>query len=175
MAKSNLILIATLGKLIIINQIKLKVDLNKYFLNHKACLIINVTRAQQLYTINLQSNTSGPLLTKTDQYYKLDSYLNLCLSKLETCDNGVTLIFDLKLLYPNIANQTEYISSYGRTVLASSGGDSPYSTAGFYLHQFSVRGDNYLEFGLSSYNDIYKTKVFRLHFTDYFQLIVKYF
>jgi hypothetical protein len=120
--------------------------------------MLNELRAQQLLALNLQSNSSGPLLTKIDQYYKLDSYLNLCLNKLETCDNGLTLMFDVVLAYQNF-DKIDYSPNYGRTVLISSGGESPYSTAGFYLHQVSVRGDNFLEFGLSIYGDTYKTKV----------------
>jgi hypothetical protein len=120
--------------------------------------ILNQARAQQLIALNLQSNSSGPLLTKIDQYYRLDSYLNLCLNKLETCDNGLTLMLDVVLTYQS-SDKTDYSPNFGRTILLSSGGESPYSTAGFYLHQVSVRGDNFLEFGLSIYGDSYKTKV----------------
>ncbi len=67
-------------------------------------------------------------------------------------------MFDFSLDYLN-SDKNDYSPNYGRTVLISSGGESPYATAGFYLHQVSVRGDNFLEFGLSIYGDIYKAKV----------------
>jgi hypothetical protein len=68
----------------------------------------------------------------------------------------------------SLANQaatvasTNFDTSYGngRTVLASSGGDSPFSNGGFYLHQVNVRNDRYLEVGVSFRQDLYSTRLY---------------
>jgi hypothetical protein len=50
-----------------------------------------------------------------------------------------------------------YDSSYfnGRQILASSGGDSRFTTGGFYLHQINIRGDNHLELAVRSFDKLY--------------------
>lgn len=102
--------------------------------------------------ISLQSNSSG-LLTKQSDYIKLNSYINSCLNKFESCENGVTIVFNVTV------NYNEGSKNSGKTVLASSGGDSPYAIGGFYLHQFSAYNDNYLEFGISLMENLFVTQV----------------
>ncbi len=112
------------------------------------------------YAINLQSNVTELIRSSDDSLYTeigndgnyatLDTYGNTCLNKLETCSDGFTFIFDLRIVYS---------SSQGSVLLASTGGHSPYATSGIYLTQTSARGENYLEFGVCLNEILYKAQV----------------
>ena len=115
----------------------------------------------QQYALNLQANVTELLRPSDDFIYSdndtfatLDTYLNTCLNKMETCSDGFTIIFDIRLVYPSR-------DQAGRSslVLATSGGHSPYSPAGFHLTQTNSRGENYLEFGLCFNDNLYKSHV----------------
>ena len=116
-----------------------------------------VVEAALMTDLTRNSSSSAVILDPSYNYF--DTYNNTCLSKNEACASGFTIVFNLTL--SNVSSFNPYDFGYynGRVVLASSGGDSPYSTAGFYLHQVNVRGDSYLEFGIALYNQIFTTKV----------------
>lgn len=109
--------------------------------------------------INLQSDFDTFLAYQDDKYTYKDSYFDTCLNKISVCRNGTTWVFNLNLLYPVKNDKTNTGYNYGRTVLFSSGGDSPYTTGGHYLHQINARGEDYIEFGLSVQNTIFQSKV----------------
>lgn len=105
--------------------------------------------------LNLIDQRVKPKKNETlDQSYGLvDMYLNDCLYKINLCENGTTIVFNLSL------NFNRMVGNSGKTVLFSSGGDSPYSHGGFYLHQINKRGEKYVEFGYALYANLYSTKV----------------
>lgn len=115
-------------------------------------------------TLDLRSNTTAqPFLTKDVNYFYYDSYINNCLGHIESCQNGFTVVFNLSLANDEAAAASKYLDtsySNGRTVLASSGGDSAFSNGGFYLHQVNVRKDRYLEVGVSIRKDLYSTRLY---------------
>jgi hypothetical protein len=110
--------------------------------------------------INLKLNSSqlNQFLTKDTTYYYMDSYTSPCLDSTARCEAGFGLMVNLTLVdFPSaIANPNEFND---RAVLVSSGGDSPYSIGGFYLHQISMYGEKYLEFGVSIRLQLYVVKV----------------
>lgn len=109
--------------------------------------------------VDLKKDVASLTKTPNGNYYLYDSYPNTCLNKFQTCDIGITVVFNLTVVYTPMYSKTDYDTNYGRTVLVSSGGDSNFMVGGFYLHQLSPRGDNHLEFGITAYNDLYKSKV----------------
>ena len=112
-------------------------------------------------TIDLLANdTKKHTLTKDSFFYYMDSYINDCLSDIELCSSGFTLVFNISLT--NIDEPKEkFDSSYlnGRKVLASTGGDSRFTPGGFYMHQVNVRSDNYLEIGVRTFDRLFATNV----------------
>ena len=109
----------------------------------------------------LRSTALGSLTTYDEKFAYIDTYLNPCLNKLAACANGFILVVNVTLVSQNVVDKNEYGYGYsfGRLSILTSGGDSPYSHGGFYLHQVSSRGDNYIEFGLSLYENLYTTNV----------------
>ncbi len=99
--------------------------------------------------IDLKSNSSG-LLSVRESFFRLDSYVDVCLNKFERCDNGFTVLFNVSL---------SFLLQDGLVVLASSGGDSPYTLGGFYLHQIKKYGENYIEFGIGARTRHFISKV----------------
>lgn len=99
--------------------------------------------------IDLKSNSSG-LLSVKGIFFRLDSYADVCLNKFEKCENGFTLLLKISFAYMN---------HDGTHLLISSGGDSSYTTGGFYLQQIKSASENYLEFGLGTQTRLYKSKV----------------
>lgn len=111
-------------------------------------------------TLDLKLNSTAQLLTKDTDYLYLDTYINNCLARVDSCQNGFTVAFNLNVLYQTTKTSSQDSNfNNGRVVLASSGGDSPFSNGGFYLHQVNIRGENYLELGVSLRNQLYSTKV----------------
>ncbi|CAF0709342.1 unnamed protein product [Brachionus calyciflorus] len=93
-----------------------------------------------------------------------DSYFNNCISKIDYCSKGITGAFILTILYSdNFEGISDAGYDYGRIVLYSTGAESPYSRGGVYLHQINVRGDNFLEFGLTQYDNLYTTRIYLNH------------
>jgi hypothetical protein len=88
-------------------------------------------------------------VTQNNSQGMLDLSINDCLYNISLCDAGVTLIFNVTLVFTND----------DRTVLFSTGGDSTYSPGGFYLHQVNTRGDKYLEFGYALQDGLTTVKV----------------
>jgi hypothetical protein len=113
----------------------------------------------QVLDLQQQTNLMSSLTTYDDSFVYVDSYMNPCLNKLETCANGITLVVNVTVVNSNAYARNEYGHSAGRQVLLTSGGDNSYAYGGFYLHQISARGENYLEFGLGLYENIYKSQV----------------
>lgn len=115
--------------------------------------------------IDLQSNSSKlPYLTRDGSFYYMDTYINDCLSQIEYCENGFTLVFNLSMVWSDQAKATsthEYDSSYfnGRRVVASSGGESSFTAGGFYLHEVNVRGDHYYELGVRAFDRLFTKNV----------------
>lgn len=110
-------------------------------------------------TLSITEQT-GKLTSSDSAYFYLDTLVNDCLHKIDSCDGGKILVFNFSLAYQepqSIASGSSLTS--GRTVLFSSGGDSPYSTGGVFLHQYVIRGDKYLELGVSYDTQIYSIKV----------------
>ncbi len=106
------------------------------------------------------SNVSSQILTKDSTFFYLDTYINNCLSQIDTCEKGFSIVFNLSIVFKNVSNLLDLsLSNAGRTVLASSGGDSYYYSGGFYLHQVNIRGDNYLELGVRTINKLLTTNV----------------
>lgn len=106
------------------------------------------------------TDQTGKLTSRDTTYSYLDTLVNDCLRKIDTCDNGEIFVFNLTVSYQNIIDETSDTSSnYGRTVLFSSGGDSPYTPGGVFLHQFAIRGENYIELGITYQSQIYSIKV----------------
>jgi hypothetical protein len=106
-----------------------------------------------------QSNALSSLTTFDNSYAYVDSYSNPCLNRLETCANGITLVVNITVTSSASYAPTDYGFTAGRTVLLSSGGDSAHMPGGFYLHQVNARREQYLEFGLSLNENIYKSQV----------------
>lgn len=121
-------------------------------------LLVEHVLADMLDLLNSKDLTS--LVTSDETYSYVDTYINTCLNKFDTCSQGVTLVMNVTVVEDagmNSKDETGY--SYGRVAIISSGGDSPYTWGGFYLHQLTARGDFYLEFGLSLFGDLYTTQV----------------
>jgi len=127
-------------------------------------ILLKSIQIESALTLELRQNTTAAPLTKDASYYYLDTYINTCLGRIDSCSNGFTVVFNLSLAFNQAAKASlnSFDTSYtnGRIVLASSGGDSPFSNGGFYLHQINVRNDKYLEVGVSNRNDLYSTRVY---------------
>lgn len=111
--------------------------------------------------LDLRLNSTSQPLTKDANYFYLDTYINSCLARLDSCVNGFTLALNISVAYQQSSTTASVMDSSfsnGRVVLLSSGGDSSFSN-GFYLHQVNVRGENYLEFGVSVRNQLFSAKV----------------
>lgn len=111
--------------------------------------------------LDLKLNSSTQVLTKDANYYYLDTYINNCLARIDSCTNGFTLSFYLNASQPQSKSTDLLDTSYGngRVTLASSGGDSPYSFGGFYLHRVSIRDEKFIEFGVSFREKLYSSRV----------------
>ena len=83
----------------------------------------------------------------------MDNYFSKCLDLITNCTNGFGVAVNLTVA--DFPDNTDI----NKVVLLSSGGDSPYSIGGFYLHQYNINGDRYLEFGMSNATLLYSTKV----------------
>jgi hypothetical protein len=83
----------------------------------------------------------------------MDNYFSKCLDLITNCSSGIGIAINITLMDPP-DSQSNY-----KNVLLSSGGDSPYSIGGFYLHQYNANGDKYLEFGVSNVTSLYATRV----------------
>jgi len=126
--------------------------------------------------VDLQFNITTKLnketyyyLTKDSANFYLDSYINDCLSQIEYCENGFTLAFNLSLFWSSqVSSADVYDSSYfnGRRVLASSGGESEssFTSGGFYLHEVNVRGDQYFQLGVRSFDKLFVKNVSHFFF-----------
>ncbi len=99
--------------------------------------------------IDLKSNLTG-LLSVKGLSFRLDSYADACLYKFEKCENGFSLLLNISFVSLN---------HDGTNLLISSGGDSSYTSGGFYLHQIKSSTENYLEFGLGIQANLYISKV----------------
>lgn len=112
-------------------------------------------------TLDLRLNSTSQPLSRDANYFYLDTYINSCLAKVDACVNGFTVAFNLNLVYQasSATNQMDSSFNNGRVVLVSSGGESTFSNGGFYLHQVNIRGENYLEFGVSTRSQLFATKV----------------
>ena len=128
--------------------------------------------------LDLKLNSSTQVLTKDANYYYLDTYINNCLARIDSCQNGFTLSFYLNASQQQANNVDAMDTSFsnGRVTLASSGGDSPYSFGGFYLHRVNVRDEKFLEFGVSVREQLYSTRVsHNLTQSFVFLLLLKYY
>lgn len=109
------------------------------------------------------TDQTGKLTSRDATYSYVDTLTNDCLHKIDTCDNGEILIFNVTVDYRTAAtsDKSDTSSAFGRTVLYSSGGDSCYTPGGVYLHQYAVRGDNYVELGFTYRSLVFSTKVIK--------------
>lgn len=117
--------------------------------------------AEATETIDLLANDTKTLsLRKDTSFFYFDSYINDCLSDMEQCRSGFTLVFNLSLAEYDEPKE-RYDSSYfnGRKVLASTGGDSQFTPGGFYMHHVNVRADSYLEIGVRTFDRLFATNV----------------
>lgn len=111
--------------------------------------------------VNLKTDFGQHEINGPDSKFTfIDSYFNNCISKIDYCSNGMVGSFNLTLLFTNMNEKTDAGYNYGRLVLFSSGGDSPYSRGGIYLHQINVRGEEYLQFGLSYHGNVYTSNIY---------------
>jgi hypothetical protein len=83
----------------------------------------------------------------------MDNYFSKCLDLITNCTNGIGVVLNVTLA--DFPDNTDI----NKVVLLSSGGDSPYTPGGFFLHQYNTNGDKYLEFGVSNGTVLYSTKV----------------
>ena len=105
------------------------------------------------YQLNKQDPTNNKYFSNDSSYAYVDTYVSTCMDKLMSCSSGGLAI-----------NITVYESDEPLVVLISSGGDSPYSPSGLYLHQYNVNGYKYMEFGITVYDLVYSVKVGYIHF-----------
>ncbi len=109
--------------------------------------------------LNLKADSLRNFMSHDVNYTYVDTYSNTCLNKLETCTSGISLVINVTVRNQIMNDKLDLSDDYGRIVLVSSGGDSPYNFGGFYLIQYSVRGENYLEFGIGLFKEEFKIQV----------------
>ncbi|RNA02528.1 hypothetical protein BpHYR1_023185 [Brachionus plicatilis] len=124
-------------------------------------LFIILLHEAESVVVNLKTDFSQNMINgQNSKFTYIDSYFNNCLSKIDYCSNGLFGSFNLTILYPTMNGKRDAGYNYGRLVLFSSGGESPYSRGGIYLHQISVRGEEYLQFGLTYHDNLYSTNIY---------------
>lgn len=118
----------------------------------KACvlvLVLNVGQFNGQTTLNIREQDKMAIIDANYSY--VDTFINDCLHKIDLCESGQIVVFNVSVSYTS--------SSHNRVVLYTSGGDSPYTPGGVYLHQIAIRGDFYLELGIGYRLNIFTTKV----------------
>lgn len=111
--------------------------------------------------VNLQTDFNQHMINGLDPRFTfIDSYFNNCLSKIDYCFNGMAGSFNLTVLYSQMNEKYDASYNYGRLVLFSSGAESPYSRGGIYLHQINVRGEEYLQLGITHHGDLFTSDIY---------------
>ena len=64
----------------------------------------------------------------------MDNYFSKCLDLITNCTNGIGVVLNVTLA--DFPDNTDI----NKVVLLSSGGDSPYTPGGFFLHQYNTNG-----------------------------------